>query len=149
MKRLPLLLACLLAACTPNINDTDVEKEALTASQVRALVADKPDKTLLIDSRTPADYAAGHIPGAVNITVAQVSGLEGDLDPRISRYSTLIVYGADPGSIPAKALGKRLIATGYKGVRFFPDGYAGWLAAGLPSETGTLHLPSTPAPASH
>lgn len=141
MNRLLLLTAALLlTACTPNINDTDVEKEALTATQIRSIVSTRADKTLLIDARTPADYAAGHIPGAANISVAQISGVEGDLDPRFAKYNTLIVYGNDPGSIPAKALGKRLIATGYKGVRFYPEGFEGWQREGLPVEKG-----STPA----
>jgi rhodanese-related sulfurtransferase len=142
MKRFLLpTAALLLAACSQNINDTDVEKEALTATQIRSIVSTRADKTLLIDSRTPTDYAAGHIPGAVNVSVAQVSGIEGDLDPRFAKFNTLIVYGNDPGSIPAKALGKRLIATGYKGVRFYPEGFVGWQKEGLPVEKG-----STPAP---
>jgi rhodanese-related sulfurtransferase len=136
MKRLFVLAALSLAACTPNINDTDVEKESLTATQVRSILSTRGDKTILIDARAASEYTAGHIPGAVNMTVASVSGVEGDVDARLSKYSTLIVYGNDPASIPAKALGKRLIATGYKGVRFYPDGFAGWQKEGLPVETG-------------
>ncbi|MFT3685782.1 MAG: rhodanese-like domain-containing protein [Phycisphaerales bacterium] len=136
MKRFLVLAALCFAACTPNINDTDVEKESLTAAQVRSIMSTRGDRTLLIDARAANEYAAGHIPGAVNVTVANVSGVEGDLDPRFSKYNTLIVYGNDPASIPAKALGKRMIATGYKGVRFYPDGFSGWQKEGLPVETG-------------
>jgi rhodanese-related sulfurtransferase len=135
MKLTPLLLAALLAlsACTQNITDTDVDNNALTLTQLRKITtAEDNGKTLLIDARTPAEYAAGHIPHAANISVAQVSGIDGNTDPRLLKYKTLVVYGNDPASIPAKSLGKRLIATGYKDVRFYPDGFAGWQGAGLP-----------------
>lgn len=128
-----LIFAC---GCTPDINDTDVEKEALTLGQVQKMTADT-GSTLLIDARTPQDYAAGHIPGAVNLSVAQVSGIDGDIDPRIAKFGKLIVYGNDPGSVSAMALGKRLISSGYKGVRYYPEGMMGWKAAGLPVETNT------------
>lgn len=146
-------LCCLVAAlsllatgCTQTINDTDVENEILTLTEVRKLTSTKPDKTLLIDARTPADYAAGHIPGAANVLLAQVSGMEGDIDPRLSRYSTLIVYGKDPGSVTAMALGKRLITSGYKGVRYYPEGIMGWQAAGLPVEKSAPPVAPAPAP---
>ncbi|HYD02512.1 MAG TPA: rhodanese-like domain-containing protein [Phycisphaerales bacterium] len=125
----------LFTACTQNISDTDVDNAALTLSQLRKVTAaDTKGTTLLIDARTPGEYSAGHIPGAANLSVAQVSGVEGATDPRLLRYKTLIVYGNDPASITAKSLGKRLIATGYKDVRFFPEGFAGWQSAGLPIE---------------
>lgn len=146
MKYVALLAALLLSACTTNINDTDVEKEALSLSQVQKMTAANDTSTLLIDARTPQDYNAGHIPGAVNVTVAQISGVDGDIDPRIARYSKLIVYGNDPGSIPAMALGKRLIASGYKGVRYYPEGMMGWKAAGLPIETKTPPAPTVLSP---
>lgn len=127
-----------LPGCTQNITDTDVEGNALTLTQLRKLTADDKGKTLLIDARTPSEYAAGHLPGAVNLSVAQVSGAEGATDPRLLKYKTLIVYGQDPSSITAKSLGKRLIATGYKDVRFYPDGFAGWKAAGLPADASPI-----------
>ncbi|HZW06213.1 MAG TPA: rhodanese-like domain-containing protein [Phycisphaerales bacterium] len=134
-RSLALLATVLLTACSQSISDTDVDNTALTLSQLRKITAaDTKQGTLLIDARTPAEFSAGHIPGAANISVAQVSGVEGATDPRLLRYKTLIVYGNDPGSITAKSLGKRLIATGYKDVRFFPEGFSGWQSAGLPIE---------------
>lgn len=36
----------------------------------------------LVDVRTPAEFAAGHIPGAVNIPVQQIEARMQELDPR-------------------------------------------------------------------
>lgn len=131
MKQALLILALLiLPACSQNITDTNVEETSLTYSQLRKLSDDPKGKTLLIDARTPSEFAAGHIPGAVNISVAQVSGVEGATDARLLKFATLIVYGNNPASITAKSLGKRLIATGYKDVRYYPDGFDGWKASG-------------------
>jgi len=138
MKRTLLILALVsLPACTQNITDTNVEETSLTYPQLRKLADDPKSKTLLIDSRTPSEFAAGHIPGAVNISVAQVSGVEGATDARLLKFATLIVYGNNPASITAKSLGKRLIATGYKDVRFYPDGFEGWKASGGRIESAT------------
>ncbi|MDP1663055.1 MAG: rhodanese-like domain-containing protein [Phycisphaerales bacterium] len=133
MKRTLLILALLiLPACSQNITDSSVEETSLTFSQLRKLTENDKDKakTLLIDARTPIEFAAGHIPGAVNISVAQVSGVEGATDARLLKFATLIVYGSNPSSITAKSLGKRLISTGYKDVRYYPDGFDGWKASG-------------------
>jgi rhodanese-related sulfurtransferase len=41
--------------------------EALTPEQARALLDERGDQVTLIDVRTPEEFAAGHLEGAVNI----------------------------------------------------------------------------------
>ena len=80
-------IACaLIGGCTKNINDTDVENEALTLTEVRKLTSDKAGSTLLIDARTPQDYAAGHIPGAVNLPLPELRERLGELDKSKKLY---------------------------------------------------------------
>lgn len=43
----------------------------------------------LVDVRTPAEFAAGHIPGAVNIPVQELDARMAELEPK---SSALVVY---------------------------------------------------------
>src|SRR5579871_3649427 len=45
--------------------ETMAEKAFITPAELRTLIATEP--VVIIDTRDPASYAAGHIPGAVNV----------------------------------------------------------------------------------
>lgn len=132
--------------CTQNINDTNVEDESVTLTQLQEYIKSDKKTTLLIDSRMASLYNAGHIPGAVNMSVTQINpggaGGEKATDPRLAKYDALIVYGANPGSINSMALAKRLLEAGYKDVRYYPDGFDGWKAAGMPVEATPSAAPA-------
>ncbi len=82
----------------------------------------------VLDVRTPQEYAAGHLPGAVNINVespdftSQVKAL----DPS----ATYIVY-CHTGNRSAVAT-ERMHALGFKHIYDVQGGIAAWQAAGLP-----------------
>ncbi len=98
------------------------------------LAADsKGDKVLLIDPRPPAEFRAGHIPGARNINLPAVPA--GKIDKSLDAFSVLVVYGKDPASVSGRAMTKRLMANGYQDVRFFPGGVEEWTARGGTLET--------------
>jgi thiosulfate/3-mercaptopyruvate sulfurtransferase len=64
---------------------------------IRAFLADLKDGSVLLDVRTPDEFEAGHIPGAVNIPWDHPDGgLDGDLGTLASLYGPLgddiIVY---------------------------------------------------------
>lgn len=46
------------------------------------------DTALLIDARTPEEYAMGHIPGSINIPLGHEDGMTKDLD----KDTPLLVY---------------------------------------------------------
>lgn len=48
------------------------------ATAARALVA---DGVKVVDVRTPAEFAAGHVPGAVNVPFDQIGARAGELGP--------------------------------------------------------------------
>ena len=115
--------------------------------------------TVLIDSRDPESYAAGHLPGAVNIrdifTYLATSTPDGVAAMRdkfaaifgaagLSGAETAVVYeqSMDTGfgqSCRGYVLLKYL---GYPKVEILHGGYAAWTAAGLPT---TIEVP-TPQP---
>ncbi len=125
--------ACgLLGGCNDHVSDKDIELVTLT--QARALLQDKPGVARAIDVRPAPDFAASHIPGALNLDLALVSENKDSIDPMLAKYKTLVVYGQDPGSGSARAMVKRLLRAGHNSVRLFAGGMAEWMGAGLKVE---------------
>ena len=100
--------------------------------QLRAMIAAKT-KPLFVDVRPPKEYAAGHIPDAINIPVEDMP----------QRWNTLpkdrvIVFyesGRSSGDICAsgRAAGRTLLSHGYtfSNVKVYQDGLDGWEKSGL------------------
>ncbi len=110
------------------------EVEKLVESSAR------PDsrEVLLVDPRPKAEYDRGHIPGARHMLISDVPE-RGRLDPSITRYKKIVVYGVDPGSPAARGMTKRLLSAGYENVEFYEGGLRDWVNRG-----GEL-MTSTPA----
>lgn len=147
-----LTLLCIGAGgCSDNVSDRDIEMVDL--AEVRAAVA-MPDTIRLLDPRSPGEFANGRIPTAMNIPLADISDRKDNIDPRLARFKGLIVYGDDPGSGVARATAKRLMRTGYKGVKMFSGGLSEWRSAGLkiegappaPTVAPAASAPATTAP---
>ncbi len=136
----------MLGGCGDKVSDKDVDEAIVSVSQARAILQDKPGAAKAVDSRSPAEYADGHIPGAVNLDLATVSDRKDAIDPALARYKTLVVYGEDPGSGSARAMAKRLMRSGAKDVRLLGGGFLEWKGAGLRVEQ-SARPPSAPAPA--
>lgn len=87
------------------------------------------ERVVLIDAHGPPYFAAGHIPGAVNIPPHDVARRTSAF--LAGRTARLVVYGAR-GSSNAMVVADQLIALGYTDVALYEDGLEGWIAAGLP-----------------
>ena len=78
----------------------------------------------VVDARDAAQYAKGHIPGAVNIEWRQAVARRGELP----KDRMVLVY-CNSGSLSAQAVfALRLL--GYDNVKVLQDGYEGWKAKG-------------------
>ncbi|HZR38285.1 MAG TPA: rhodanese-like domain-containing protein [Nevskia sp.] len=87
---------------------------------------------VLLDVRTPALYAAGHVPGAVNIPTRQI------MEQRLAEYpldTLFVVYCAGPHCNGANKAAVKLARLG-RPVKEMIGGLAGWIDEGLGLERG-------------
>ena len=93
------------------------------------LHAAKPD-FVLIDVRGPAEFADGHVPGAINIPYLSIS------EAQLSRYPgrpTFVVYGAGPHCNRADKAAVQLAKLCLP-VKIMIGGLSGWREEGYPLE---------------
>lgn len=83
----------------------------------------------VLDVRPPEEYAAGHLPGAINIPL---SALEDHLE-ELDQGHEVIAYCRGPHCILAFDAVARLREKGFN-ARRLQDGYPEWKLAGLPTE---------------
>ncbi|HEX6040526.1 MBL fold metallo-hydrolase [Longimicrobium sp.] len=84
----------------------------------------------LVDVRNSSEFAAGHLPGAVNLPLGRLAERVDELP----RGRTLVIHcqsGARAG-----VAASLLAARGFDDVRHLAGDYAGWTAAGRPVEKG-------------
>ncbi len=83
---------------------------------------------VVIDVRTPNEYASGHIPGAINIPFDQVAQRIAEIEtPEGVALYCMVGPRARKGE-------SALLAAGYEKVFHLEGGLAAWQAAGLPVE---------------
>ena len=85
----------------------------------------------VLDVRPPEEYAAGHVPGAVNIPLQE---LEQRLE-ELGENQEIVAYCRGPHCVLAFDAVARLREKGLK-ARRLEDGYPEWKTAGLPVEEG-------------
>ena len=127
MRALIAGLPMLLAAMTASAADA-VEVAQVTPAQLTELRAAPDAPVLVLDVRTPEEFAAGHVPGAVNIPYDQV----GTRLSEIPKTEEVVLY-CRTGRRAALAA-ETLSAAGYKKLAHLTGDMQGWTAAGLPVE---------------
>lgn len=94
------------------------------------LAAEGPEVPLVVDVRTPTEFAAGHIPGSVHI-----SG--GDLPERLDGLPRDRAIAVVCGSGYRSSIGASLLRrAGFEQVAWVANGIPAWQALGLPVERG-------------
>ena len=88
-------------------------------------------KASVLDVRPPDEYAAGHIPEAISVPLAQLDSYLKDLP----RNREIIAYGRGPYCVLALRTVEKLRRRGFRAVRL-ADGIADWQAQGLPVAVG-------------
>jgi thiosulfate/3-mercaptopyruvate sulfurtransferase len=133
------------------------DKVLVTPAELAEFVKSEP--AVVIDTRDPATYAAGHLPNAVNIhdifTYLATSTPDGVAAMRdkfaeifgaagLSGHETAIVYEQSMNTgFGQSCRGYVLLRyLGYPKIKIMHGGYLAWAAAGLPTTTAV----STPSP---
>jgi rhodanese-related sulfurtransferase len=89
-----------------------------------------PPAPLILDVRSPREYAAGHVPGAVNIPHTQLAYRLGELG--IDKSEEVVVY-CQVGK--RAALAEQVLAeAGYTGVLHLEGQMRAWQRGGYPTE---------------
>ena len=121
------LVLLLTVACGSEPTTTG-EAKLLSAN---ALLSDPPAHALILDVRTPEEYAKGHVPGALNIphteVEARLSELAGDKDRPVVVYCE---RGKRAGMAEAT-----LAAAGYTDLYHLEGDMQAWRDAGRPTAT--------------
>lgn len=110
--------------------------EDVTREELRAQL-DGPTPPLVLDVRTPEEYAAGHVPGAVNIPHDQAGARIEELRPHQDQTIVLYCKSGRRAGIAAEVLAQ----AGFGPLRHLAGDMPGWIDAGLPVEKT---VPDTP-----
>jgi len=104
---------------------------ALAAVDLAIQLRDGPaDRPFVIDVRQPAEYDAGHVPGAVHIGAGALADRLDEL-PRDRPIAVICASGY------RAAVGASILrSAGFTRVDWVPDGFDSWARAGLPVEWG-------------
>ncbi len=121
-----ILLFTLCGAATPVLA---APFEDVTREELRAQI-DGPAPPLVLDVRTPEEYAAGHVPGAVNLPHDQTAARIEELRSYQGRTIVLYCKSGRRAGIAAEVLAQ----AGYGPLRHLAGDMPGWIDAGLPVE---------------
>jgi rhodanese-related sulfurtransferase len=98
-------------------------------------------KIAFLDSRSREDFAAGHVPGARSVPVAELKGKDdrtsgGELDEALAFLEDhiLVVYCEGGDCQTSVTLAQLLHEQGFADIRILSGGWEEWTAAGLPVE---------------
>jgi len=103
--------------------------KAVSAEDVKAAI-EKKEKAIILDVRDPSEYAAGHLPGAINVSRGTLEfGIWGKVSDQNAK---MYVY--------CKTAGRSALATktlndlGYKNAVLMDAQFEDWIKAGYPVE---------------
>lgn len=85
----------------------------------------------VLDVRPEDEFALGHLPGAINVPLAELGRRLSALDPS----HEIVAYCRGPYCVLSYEAVAQLRTRGFK-IRRLEDGYPEWRAAGLPVHTG-------------
>lgn len=98
----------------------------LTVEEVASRVAN--GEVLVVDARYAEDYAAGHVPGAINLSISLSPAEFRAKVADIPTDSQIVVYCQSGGCGFARDIGNQLALNGYRNVALFAEGWVAWEA---------------------
>jgi len=108
--------------------DHQTNKGLFVTPAVAIRLMNNEDETLVIDTRSTADFNKGHIKGAKNISLT-------DLNSNLSKYSDyknkMVLIYCNTGNTATRAI-KLLKTAGFENVNNLDGGIAAWKEANMP-----------------
>jgi rhodanese-related sulfurtransferase len=127
MQAIAIALLFLLTAPAFAQSETLREVPSITATELSARRT-SGTAPVVIDVRTPEEYATGHIPGALNIPFDQVAQRISEVE---APHGVALYCMVGPRARKGESA---LLSAGYTSVLHLEGGLAAWQAAGLPVE---------------
>jgi len=93
--------------------------------------------SIILDARSPGEYAEGHIPGAINIPYESLAEHMETLAYEATPDQPVVTYCKGPKCDLSHQLATELRLLGYENVVVFKAGWEGWIEAELETVTGT------------
>ena len=91
---------------------------------------------LFIDAREPADYAAGHIGNALNLTALSFERHFGAIAPMLTPESQVVLYCDGKECDFSHRLAASLRQQGFTNAHILFNGWTAWRQAGWPTQQG-------------
>ncbi len=128
VKNYFLLIISVLCLLSYNVQAQDQQFQVIPSKEVQKLL--EKEKTItILDVRTPGEFKAGHLKGAVNINIASR-----DFATRIERLEkgnkTYLVYCRTKNR-SSRAL-RYMLQKGFDNIYLMSDGFSGWSKNRLP-----------------
>jgi rhodanese-related sulfurtransferase len=128
MQRFALVFLGALFATAAIAEDPEPsEAPSISAAELHAQ-RESGTAPVVIDVRTPEEYASGHVPDAVNIPFDQVAQRIAEVE---APHGVVLYCMVGPRARKGESA---LLAVGYTSVLHLEGGLAAWQAAGLPVE---------------
>lgn len=89
----------------------------------------------VVDALGGSYYAAQHLPGAIPLVEDDVAAQAPRLLPDL--HAPIVTYCSNVACPNSQRVAERLVVLGYRNIRKYREGIEDWVAAGLPTETGT------------
>jgi len=126
------LARCRLAEVDRVVRDYFTARDALEPVGRSELVErGERGEVVILDVRPAAEFAAGHIPGALSVPLEELDAALA----RLPRRSQIVAYCRGPYCVLAPQAVERLRARGFR-ARRLADGMPEWRLAGLPVAAG-------------
>jgi len=108
--------------------------ETINAEELKKKI-DNNESFKLVDVLSKNSYDARHIPKAINLLGSEIEEKASEILP--DKNEEIIVYCSSETCQASPNAGKKLEEIGYKNVKHFPGGLAGWQEAGFKFEGET------------
>jgi polyisoprenoid-binding protein YceI len=107
-------------------------KASVTANELQKLL--ESGSITLVDVMLPEDFAASHIPGAMNACVYEMFFLGRVAECVPDRNRAIVVYGDSGATMTAQTAQEKLERAGYLNVAILEGGQQAWQSAGFATE---------------